>query len=135
MTSRSHRASFASVASDIAVRGRSSRRQFRYLYMFRLWAFAISTIVYTTALASAPLAVSLNSQFFLPRVNGRIALSGPDILFFARKYGFFALTAAHIQTDSCSIEPPGQPDYCNPVPFLWEQPLRNACANGPSSIV
>ena len=38
-------------------------------------AFAISTIVYTIALAWAPFGVSQNSQFLRPTVNGRIAFS------------------------------------------------------------
>lgn len=39
------------------------------------FAFALSTMEYTTALASAPLGVSQNSQFLRPRVNGRMAFS------------------------------------------------------------
>ena len=43
--------------------------------MFRLCAFAISTIVYVMALACAPSTESLNSQFLRPNVNGRMAFS------------------------------------------------------------
>ena len=35
----------------------------------------VSTIVYTIALAVAPLGLALNSQFFRPTVNGLIAFS------------------------------------------------------------
>lgn len=43
--------------------------------MFRLCALAISTIVYTVELASAPFGVSLNSQFLRPKVKGRMEFS------------------------------------------------------------
>jgi hypothetical protein len=38
-------------------------------------SLAVSIMLYTVALASAPRFVSLKSQFFLPTANGRIAFS------------------------------------------------------------
>ena len=55
--------------------GRLLKIYVKYLYGSRLFAFAVSTILYTVALAFAPLGLPLNNQFFLPTVNGRIALS------------------------------------------------------------
>ena len=55
--------------------GISSRRYLKYSYGFSSFAFAVSAILYHTALAFAPLTVSMTCQFFFPRQKGRIALS------------------------------------------------------------
>ena len=47
----------------------------KYLNTSSLFALAVSTMLYITALALAPLGVSLKSRFFLPTVKGLIAFS------------------------------------------------------------
>ena len=53
----------------------SVSKYLKYSYGFRLFAFAVSAILYAIALAWAPLMVSMIFQFFLPTQNGRIARS------------------------------------------------------------
>ena len=55
--------------------GRTVSNNSKYLNTSSLFAFAVSTMLYISALAFAPFGVSLNSQFFLPTVNGLIAFS------------------------------------------------------------
>lgn len=55
--------------------GNFSSSIFRYSLGGRSLALAVSTILYTTALALAPRTVVLNSQFLRPTANGRIAFS------------------------------------------------------------
>jgi hypothetical protein len=57
------------------VSGIYNSRYSRYVYTLSPFAFAVSTILYTAALASAPFGVSANNQFFLPTQNGRILFS------------------------------------------------------------
>ena len=45
--------------------GNSVRRYSKYWYGFKLFALAVSEILYTTALAWAPSTVSITFQFFL----------------------------------------------------------------------
>ena len=54
---------------------RTVRISSKYLNTSSLFAFAVSTMLYISALAFVPFGVSLNSRFFLPTVNGLIAFS------------------------------------------------------------
>ena len=55
--------------------GRTVSSSSKYLNTSSPFAFAVSTMLYISALAFAPLGVSLNNQFFQPTVNGLIAFS------------------------------------------------------------
>lgn len=60
--------------------GNSVRRYSKYWYSFKLFALAVSAMLYATALAWAPATVSITFQFFLPTQNGRIARSHAELL-------------------------------------------------------
>ncbi len=52
--------------------GSCSKRYSRYKNGFNPFSFAVSTMLYVTALALAPLGVLANRKFFLPMTNGLI---------------------------------------------------------------
>lgn len=69
------KASNSSWEGDFPRYGSSTSTRCRQANGSTPFAFALSTMEYTTALASAPLGVSQNSKFLRPRVNGRMAFS------------------------------------------------------------
>ena len=71
--------------------GSSERRSSKYLYVLIWFALAVSTRLYRTALAFAPLSDSIMTKFFRPRVNGRMACSAyyPNISIIRFMYRIF----------------------------------------------
>lgn len=69
------KSSNSSWESDFPRYGSSTSTRCRWANGSTPFAFALSAMEYTNALASAPLGISQNSQFLRPRVNGRIAFS------------------------------------------------------------
>ena len=51
------------------------RSRLKYSKVFSPFTLAVSTRLYRTAMAFAPLEDSIKTKFFRPRVNGRIACS------------------------------------------------------------